>query len=245
MSRGAKKNPDNWETRVCLICQSTFECLKTNLQKCCSRSCGSKYTHQIGDFSNQRKAASKVFSEMNKSQKGKTYDEIYGIEKSEKLRKQFSIRVSGEGNPAFGKNYKNGGRSIKGYYKGLFFRSLLEYSFMKHLENQGFNLIKDVDYECFHVPYKLNDRNRTYTIDFYVKLINTVYEVKPNYQIKIIKETDILSIKIKSAQNFFSERNIIFSIVTENDFNKISFAEALQDENVKFDERTFKYFNRR
>lgn len=194
------------------------------------------------DMSLQKKRAGETFAAMNQSNKGKKLEEIYGEEKAKEIKRNQSIRYMGENNPAFGKVYKKGGRSVKGYYKGLFFRSLFEYSFMKHLELLGFDLANDIDYECFKVPYQIEGKNRTYTIDFYVKSINAVYEVKPNYQVKIMKDTDVLAIKIKAAQNFFTEKNITFSIVTENDFQKITFAEAKLDQNIKFDERTFEYF---
>lgn len=52
---------------------------------------------------------------------------------------------------------------LEGFDKGFFFRSLLEYSFMKHLEKRGFDLARDVRYERFRVPYVLNGTQRTYS----------------------------------------------------------------------------------
>lgn len=88
-----------------------------------------------------------------KEKAGKTLEEVHGVELARKLRKSRSLHARGENNPAYGKIYVNGGKSVKGYYKGKFFSSLLEYSFMKHLESGGVSLDVDVDYECFVIPF--------------------------------------------------------------------------------------------
>lgn len=142
-------------------------------------------------------------------------------------------------NPAYGKVYMNGGKSVKGHYKGHFFRSLLEYSFMKHLENEGLSL-DDVGYECFTVPYVLGGNERTYCIDFYVPSMNVVYEVKPAYVLK--KPSPVNVAKWFAAREFFERRGLTFVIVTEHDFSKIEFKDALCDANVIWKEKTFKYF---
>jgi hypothetical protein len=174
--------------------------------------------------------------------RGKTLEQIYGEELAIDMKRRMSQAASGSNNPAFGKVYANGGKSIKGHYKGRFFRSLFEYSFMKHLESQGVSL-DDVDYECFTVPYRLEERERTYHVDFYVKSQNVVYEVKPAYAVK--KPTLINAAKWNAARDFFSQRGIDFKIVTENDFQKIKFDDALKDADVVWKTETFKYFQRR
>lgn len=170
---------------------------------------------------------------------GKTLEEVHGEELASELRASRSLHAQGTNNPAFGKVYANGGKSVKGYYKGFFFRSLLEYSFMKHLEQRGLSLQDDVEYERFVVPYMLNGRPRTYRIDFFVKPDNTVYEVKPAY---VLKRSTTQEPKWDAARELLLQSGIQFRVVTELDFPKIAFDVARLDSNVVWKEETFKYF---
>lgn len=164
--------------------------------------------------------------------------EKYGEEKAAEISAKKSRAMTGEKNPAYGKVYSRGGRSVKGYYKEKFFRSLLEYSFMKHIESTGVSL-DDFDYENFLVPW-VNELgvNRTYRPDFCHFASRTVYEVKQSYMVPYYK------LKHEAASLYLKERGLTFRVVTEKDFAKIKFEDALKDENVKWDERTFKYFEK-
>jgi hypothetical protein len=174
----------------------------------------------------------------NRARLGVTNSQFYGEKKAAEISRKISSATAGEKNPAYGKVYARGGRSVKGYYKGKFFRSLLEYSFMKHLESTGFSL-DDIDYECFIVPW-VNEEgtNRTYRPDFYNPASKTVYEVKQSYALSSC------NLKHEAAQSYFDDRGLTFKVVTENDFLKIKFEDALKDENIEWDERTFSYFDK-
>lgn len=171
---------------------------------------------------------------------GKTLEEVHGYELASKIRQRRSETTRGSNNPAYGKVYVNGGKSIKGHYKGLFFRSLLEYSFMKHLETLGVNLHSDVDYECFQAHFTHEGRERTYRPDFYVRSHNTVYEVKPSYVLKNVPSLQIA--KWNAMRELLDSNGIKFQIVTEKDFQKITFDVAKQDLDVVWVEATLKYF---
>ena len=172
--------------------------------------------------------------------RGKTLEEIHGEEKAADIKLRISSALSGDKNPAYGKVYNNGGKSVKGYYKGRFFRSLLEYSFMKHLESVGVDLNTDVAYECFIIPFTFDDREKTYRPDFYVKSQNIVYEVKPSYVLK--RPAHLQEVKWSAAREFLNQRGLQFAVVSERDFMKIDFATARQDADVVWKEETFKYF---
>lgn len=172
--------------------------------------------------------------------KGLTLEEIHGTNEALLIKSKISKSLSGENNPAYGKTYKNGGKSVKGYYKGFFFRSLFEYSFMKHLELKGLSLNTDIQYEHFIIPYELAGRKRTYRIDFYVPKEKIVYEVKPEYCLKRQTEQNIL--KWKAAHEFCNARGLEFKIVTENNFQKIQFDVAALDPDVSFIEKTLFLF---
>lgn len=177
-----------------------------------------------------------------KEKTGKTLEEVHGIELAQKLRESRSLHAKGEHNPAYGKVYVNGGKSVKGYYKGRFFRSLLEYSFMKHLELTGISLHDDVDYENFVIPFVFENRQRTYRPDFHVKSQGIVYEVKPAYVVN--RPGKLQSSKWNAAHEFLSMRELKFVVVSECDFKKIDFETAIQDVDVVWKEETFKYFAR-
>lgn len=256
---------------ICQECKKEFEARGTT-RKFCSLSCSCKFRNRTFDikkcwqekygdmweerYEKWREKMSNVTSGANNpmfgrhdhvhglkkyalEKTGKSLEEIHGSEAAKNLRLRLSSLQAGENNPAFGKIYDNGGKSLKGYYKGRFFRSLLEYSFMKHLESQGIAL-EVVEYESFKIPYTLSGSPRTYTIDFYVKSQNIVYEVKPSYALKSVTN----QCKFEAAQRFFESRGIMFKIVTESDFRKISFQDAQLDSDIVWKEETFRYFRR-
>lgn len=171
---------------------------------------------------------------------GKTLEEVHGVEVAKQLREKRSATAKGSNNPAYGKVYVNGGKSVKGYYKGLFFRSLLEYSFMKYLETIGVDLHVDVDYECFQTHFIHEGCERTYKPDFYVRSHNVVYEVKPFYVLKNVPE--LQTIKWNAMRELLGTRGIEFRVVTDADFPKIAFDLARQDPDVVWIEATLKYF---
>lgn len=191
------------------------------------------------DMSHQKLVASQLMSNYNSSKTGKTYDEIYGKEVSLELRSKRSRAMTGDKNPSYGKVYVDGGKSVKGYYKGRYFRSLLEYSFMKHVEQLGLSL-NDVEYETHCICYSMNGNDRTYRPDFYVPSQRTLYEVKPFYAIK--NENNLL--KWEAAQKYCCELGLTFKVITEKEFKKIEFDVALNDPDIKWKEKTFEYFNR-
>lgn len=175
-----------------------------------------------------------------KEKTGLTLEEIHGAGLASDMKKRISDSLLGSKNPMYGKINQNGGKSVKGHYKGFFFRSLLEYSFMKHLESRGLSLTNDVDYECFVIPYTLDGRDRTYRVDFYVPKEQKAYEVKPQYALKTI--SPINREKWAAAEKFFLEKGIEFSVITELNFQKVSFEDARTDVDVVWKEETFKYF---
>jgi len=191
------------------------------------------------DMSLMKQVNSKKRAELNRLQKGKTLEELYGTEKAAQIKAKISKKASGELNPAYGKIYVNGGKSVKGYYKGFFFRSLFEYSFMKHLECRGISLDTDVKYESHRFEYEWNNKKRTYCSDFFVISENVLYEVKPLYALN----NEINQCKFQAAQRALEGTGIMFRVVTENDFRKISFDEARKDVDVVWKEETFRYFN--
>ena len=107
----------------------------------------------------------------------------------------------------------------------------------------GFDIHQDCLYENFRIPYisPKNNSDRTYCPDFYVPKLNVVNEVKPFYAI----DNNENKAKFAAANDFLSIRGIKFKVMTEKDFIKISFNEAIEDKDVVWKEKTFEYFKRK
>jgi len=94
---------------ICDKCSSKFERLYVNrinsVKKCngadMCRTCSLEYQYLTGN----RKSH---FSDMNSKNKGKPFEDLYGVEKSNKLKQQLSIKNSGENNPNYGGKHNHG-----------------------------------------------------------------------------------------------------------------------------------------
>ena len=152
------------------------------------------------------------FLAINSRRRGKTDIEFYGLEKATEISRKKSAAVSGNRNPMYGKpSPKLSGKGVKGYYKGHYFRSILELVCMKYMENEGINL-NDVKYEHFVIPYISYDGSeRTYRPDFFVPERKLLIEAKPEK----LSHTPLNSLKFEAARLFCKERNIEFTVFTE------------------------------
>lgn len=167
---------------------------------------------------------------------GKTVEEIFGKETGQRMRQMKSERMEGEKNPAYGKVYENTGcKSTKvGRYKGKLFRGIWEYSYYKHLEERGVDLIQ-VDYEPFAIPYMLRKKKRTYTPDFLVHSLNHLVEVKTEYTLNVRKRGQkMLEAKREAAIQYCKENGLIYVILTEKDFKIRSYTSAYADPDVEW-----------
>lgn len=162
------------------------------------------------------------------NKKGKTVEELYGEEMGAHIRKIKSNQTSGKNNPAYGKIYNNAGR-VRGYYKGYFFRSLWECSFLKFLEENGTDL-KDVEYEKIIIPYTKDGGGRTYTPDYFLSKERKLIEIKSKWHLQNDKE--LIEIKKASAEKWCKENNSTYEILTEDDFPILTFKQIQYDNNI-------------
>lgn len=125
--------------------------------------------------------------------------------------------------------------AVSGTYKGIRFRSLLELSFMKHLERQGID-VKGVEYETLSVPYE----GGNYAPDFYVPAKKTVYEVKHSSALRDEKNLQ----KFAAATAYFAERGMQYSVVTEKHFTRYTVRRAKKDPHVVLNETSLKHFRK-
>jgi hypothetical protein len=106
------------------------------------------------------------------------------------------------------------GIGYSGYYNGIFFRSLMELSFLVHFNNNDAKSAENL----YSIPYVDNGKKKTYRPDYVVE--NKVYEVKPK---KLIQFN---SRKIDAAKLYFSKINIEYVVFTEDDFHYLSINEV-------------------
>jgi len=147
--------------------------------------------------------------------RGKTYEQIHGVKKAKLLRK--CIAQKGRKNNQFGRPaYPGSGNGWSGWYRGIYFRSLLELSFIiNFIEKKQLKFIS-AEQRKFCVPYKncLGVR-RNYFADFVID--NILIEVKPKNAINW--KDNIL--KFKAAKRWCKRNNLKYKIYTNEDFNLI------------------------
>lgn len=139
--------------------------------------------------------------------------------------KSKSLAQSGSNNHQFGKpSPKGSGNGISGYYKNYYFRSLLEYKFIKMMEEYELDFICN-DVNISTLPEKVTIKlpsGRTYTPDFLVG--DDIVEVKSFYNLTskdTLAKIDVglkfvAESKIHDSYLIFTEKNII-----HNDKNTI------------------------
>jgi hypothetical protein len=140
---------------------------------------------------------------------GKKLEEIVGIKKAIEIKQKLSLKNRGVNNPMYGKPSPMGsGNGWSGWYKGWYFRSIMELSYMiKVIERFGL-LWQNGEQKKYKINYyDDNGVSRNYFPDF---IINNKYmiEIKPN---KLKKTLKILE-KTKAAIDFCNKNNMKFKI---------------------------------
>ena len=150
---------------------------------------------------------------------GTTWDSLYGKEKAEEKRKLARERCKfvpkyGSDNPQWGKPaHKLSGKGTKGYYNGIYFRSLMEASFMINYLEKNDLKFENGELKKYAIPYILDGSPRNYFCDFVVDHI--FYEIKPKALHNTLQNRE----KWKAAELWCAERNYIFEIYSEHDFD--------------------------
>jgi len=136
---------------------------------------------------------------------------------SQKLNREKNI------NPMQGIMYgkpspEGSGNGWSGWYKGFYFRSLMELSFIKLMIDNDIK-IKSGEKEIFSIKYYdvLNNKHKTYFADYYLPEFNLYVEIKP----KKLVNTYLNKLKFLNMK-----RNFI--IITEKELIKISNDEIKQ-----------------
>lgn len=181
---------------------------------------------------------------------GKTYSEEINLSKGrlgktawnkdKKMPDGFSEKVSknssGKNNPMFGKPSPMGsGNGWSGWYKGWYFRSLKELSFMiNYIERFGFKW-ETGENKKYQIKYTDNEKERNYYPDF---LIDQKYlvEVKP----KKLWNSRYVKLKKEAAIKFCEERGLKYKlidpmIISKEKLMKIEELKFLEKYQIKFE----------
>jgi len=160
---------------------------------------------------------------------GLSWEEKYGKEKADALKEHLRqncklVPKFGKDNPHFGKPaHKLSGKGTKGYYNDIFFRSLLEASFIHYLFNAGITF-ENGELEKYKIPYTFEGTQRNYFSDFVTE--EYVFEIKP----KSLLKTPQNCAKFKAAEIWSKNMNKQYKIMTEDDYHQLSQTEI---ENLK------------
>ena len=150
--------------------------------------------------------------------------EKYGKEEAdrrkEEMRRKKSEKLSGKNNPMYGKSAPRGsGNGISGWYKGWYFRSLRELSYMINvIEKEGHEWRSLDNTSDFRIKYLDKDgHERSYCPDFLID-DKIVVEIKPEK----LQGIECNSRKKDAALIFCLARNYEYKIIDiEIDSNKI------------------------
>lgn len=138
------------------------------------------------------------------------YGKEIADQKLESFKAKLSIRNSGEGNPMYGKPCPcGGGNGWSGWYKGWFFRSLGELSFMVNtIELQNLSWLSAETKECAINYIDDKGNKRTYFPDFLVDGTRLI-EIKP----KKLWNLDTNLQKKKYAEAYCKEKGWIYEMI--------------------------------
>lgn len=134
--------------------------------------------------------------------------------------------------------------AYSGTYKGIRFRSLLELSVIRHLEEEGLVLGSTMLYEETRVPYG-KTRIRTYIVDLTLPQMKTLVEVKPSSRAANRNNTA----KRRGAEAWCRDNGWTYVIVTEEELEAcgrtISLDEAAKIPEVQLNERALRALRRK
>ena len=160
---------------------------------------------------------SKASSGSNNGMFGRSvYDvwlEKFGKEIADEKYVQWKLKCArpGEKNGMYGKASPCGaGNGWSGYFKNIYFRSLLELRYLKYLLDNNISF-KNGEKGKYKIPYQLeNGTNRTYSTDYYLLEKDIFIEIKP----KGLLNTKENKLKFEAAKKLLGDRHIV---LTEED----------------------------
>jgi len=149
------------------------------------------------------------------------------------FKNKLSIINSGDGNPMFGKPSPIGsGNGWSGWYKGWYFRSLLELSYMIFVIER-FNLKWDNgEKKKYKIEYDINAVKRNYFPDFFIENKYLV-ECKP----RSLWNSEVNKLKFESATKYCSDRNLVFKIINCRTIKRTELIQLYKSGRIRFIEK--------
>lgn len=176
--------------------------------------------HNVSPEKNKKKANSGSKNPMYGRSVYSVWIEKYGINEADKRLKsrgeKFSLSMSGENNPMYGKPAPKGsGRGWSGWYKGHFFRSKMELSYLKYLldNNIKFENGESIKFRMSYVDD--NGKNRNYYPDFYLIESEEIIEIKPTSMISFENNSKKFKVATERHKNKFK-------ILSYKDFHQLT-----------------------
>lgn len=136
------------------------------------------------------------------AKRGKTWEEIFGVNKAQEMRERAKDRMIGNKHNKLG--FGQGG-GYTGKYKNLYFRSLIELTFIIETERCGLKIHNAEN--LFPITM---DNGKIYKPDFYAPGFfgPTIVEIKPS---KRINDEDV-EYKASQAAKFCADNNMQYTI---------------------------------
>lgn len=154
----------------------------------------------------------------NNGMKGKSIYSVWlakhGVEEANRRMEEYKAKQRensfGVNNPMHGKpSPKGSGNGVSGWYRGYYFRSLLELSYMLELDRLG-KTWESGEQKRYAVPY---GDDRHYFPDFYIPAERLFVEVKPSRLLNSQRNPE----KFAAAREVFHR----FEVMTEKQISKI------------------------
>lgn len=215
----------------CKYCSS--ELTKSTTSFCNMSGCRSEFNKERHRKSKEEgNPLSKGIVNYTRSIKGKTYEEIHGIEKGKERRKLTSESHKGI-SPSIETRQKQSiivkKKIERGEWTPNIINSYTHWEYKVNIDNQVFKFrstwevkvfkqlvdiypLNEIEYETFRIPYVYEGIKHTYIVDFYIPVVRLAIEVKPTSSLLSGKEQE----KIRTCREFCVNNDITFLIIDEH-----------------------------
>ncbi|MFA5067842.1 MAG: NUMOD3 domain-containing DNA-binding protein [Candidatus Izemoplasmatales bacterium] len=184
----------------------------------------------MGD-NNPRKGLGSLFDIWEKK-----YGKIDAKKRETEWKKKLSNASSGENNYWFGQPPPaKSGNGWSGWYKGWFFRSIHELSYMINVIEKEKLSWESAEKKQYMITYydSVDDKEKNYFSDFIVEKTKMV-EVKP----KRLQKSKTVIMKTNAAQKFCKKNNLIYEIIDPPPLTTGEIFLLYERGEIKFSERT-------
>lgn len=169
------------------------------------------------------------------------YGKEIADQKLTELKNKISLATSGTNNPMYGKpSPKGSGNGWKGHYKGIYFRSLLELSFLVNYIDRFNMQFESGEMAKWAIPYvKWDGSTGTYFPDYVIEG-RYMIEIKP----KKLINTPLIKAKTEAAIEFCSKNNLVYKIIEPVKLDKQILLDLYNNKDLVFSKNLeLKYIN--